>query len=181
MQERIPPQNIEAEQAVLGAMLIDKEAVTIVADKLQAGDFYREAHKVIYDAMMELHNKQQPVDLLTVTDALKKLNKLDDIGGIAYLTSLANVVPTAANVGYHADIVEEISTLRQLIAGGTQIAIMGFEGVGEVEEIIGQAESTILSIANRKQEKDFVLMQESMAGVIHKIEQLADNKGDLTG
>jgi replicative DNA helicase len=84
--------------------------------------------------MLELHNKQQPVDLLTVTDALKKLNKLDDIGGIAYLTSLANVVPTAANVGYHADIVEEKSTLRQLIAGGTQIASMGFEGTGELEK-----------------------------------------------
>ena len=181
MQERIPPQNIEAEQAVLGAMLIDKEAVTIVADKLQAEDFYREAHKVIYKAMIELHNKQQPIDFLTVRETLKKMGKFDDVGGIEYLTMLANLVPTAANVGYHADIVEEKSTLRQLIAGGTQIASMGFEGSGNVEEIIGQAESTILSIANRKQEKDFILMEESMEGVVNKIIKLAENKGDLTG
>ncbi len=181
MQERIPPQAIDAEQAVLGAMLIDKEAVTIVADKLNADDFYREAHKAIYTAMIELHNKQQPIDFLTVREALKKMGKFDDVGGIEYLTLLANLVPTAANVGYHADIVEEKSTLRQLIAGGTQIASMGFEGNGDVEEIIGQAESTILSIANRKQEKDFTLMQESMTDIVKKIERLAANKGDLTG
>ena len=181
MQDRIPPQNIEAEQAVLGAMLIDKDAVTTVAEKLQPDDFYREAHKVIYGAMLELYTKNQPVDLLTVTDILKKMNKLEDVGGIAYVTSLANVVPTAANVGYHADIVEEKSTLRQLITGGTQIASLGFEANGDIQEIIDQAESTILGIANRKQEQDFVLMQESMTGVIKRIEMLAEKKGDLTG
>lgn len=181
MQDRIPPQNIEAEQAVLGAMLIDKDAVTTVAEKLQPDDFYREAHKVIYGAMLELYMKNQPVDLLTVTDILKKMNKLEDVGGIAYVTSLANVVPTAANVGYHADIVEEKSTLRQLIAGGTQIASLGFEANGDVQEIIDQAESTILGIANRKQEQDFILMQDSMTGVIKRIEMLAEKKGDLTG
>ncbi len=181
MQERIPPQNIEAEQAVLGAMLIDKEAVVTVAEKLVPEDFYRESHKVIYAAMLGLYMKNQAIDLLTVTDVLKKENHLEDVGGIAYVTSLANMVPTAANVEYHADIVEEKSTLRQLISGGTKIAGLGFEGSGEVREIIDQAESTILAIANRNQEKDFVPLQEMLTPVITKIEALSEHQGDVTG
>ena len=112
MEERVPPQNIEAEQSVLGAMLIDKEAIAKATEILGVDDFYREAHRVIFAAMLELYNKNEAVDLITVTDILRRDNKLEDIGGIAYITSLANVVLTAANVKYHADIVAEKSVLR---------------------------------------------------------------------
>ena len=107
IEERVPPQNIEAEQAVLGAMLIDKEAIAKATEVLSADDFYREAHRVIFSAMLELYNKNEAVDMVTVTEILKRDNKLEDIGGIAYITSLANVVLTAANVKYHANIVAE--------------------------------------------------------------------------
>ena len=100
IEERVPPQNIEAEQAVLGAMLIDKEAIAKATEVLSADDFYREAHRVIFSAMLELYNKNEAVDMVTVTEILKRDNKLEDIGGIAYITSLANVVLTAANVKY---------------------------------------------------------------------------------
>lgn len=107
MIDRVPPQNIEAEQAVLGAMLLEREAIAKVMEKLRSEDFYREAHKVIFNAMLELYNRNEAVDLVTVTEVLKKNGKLEDVGGIAYVTSLANSVPTAANVVYHAGIVEE--------------------------------------------------------------------------
>jgi replicative DNA helicase len=181
MQDRIPPQDIEAEQAVLGAMLIDEDAAGRVLEKLRAEDFYREAHRVIFAAMEELHAKKQPIDMLTLTDVLKKNNHLDDVGGIAYVTSLANVVPTAANVDSHADIVEEKSTLRQLIAGGTTIVNLGFEGKQEIREIIDEAESKILSISNRKREEDFVPMEKLVPPVVDRIAALAEHKGALTG
>lgn len=98
MQDRVPPQNIEAEQSVLGAMLIEKEAIPKVMEILRDTDFYREAHRVIFNAMLELYNKNEAVDMITVTEILKRDNKLEDVGGIAYVTSLANAVPTAANV-----------------------------------------------------------------------------------
>lgn len=107
MDSRIPPQNIEAEQSVLGAMMLDKEAIAKASEILTSEDFYREAHRVIFNAMLELYNKNEAVDMVTITDILRRDNKLEDIGGIAYITALANVVPTAANVKYHADIIAE--------------------------------------------------------------------------
>ena len=119
MQDRVPPQNIEAEQSVIGAMLIDKNAVSVVTEKLMPEDFYRQAHQVIYSAMLTLHSKNEPIDMITLIDELKKMNKLDDVGGVSYVTLLANIVPTAANAKFHAQIVEEKSVLRQLVEGGT--------------------------------------------------------------
>ena len=107
MQDRVPPQNIEAEQSVLGAMLIDNTAASLVVEMLLPEDFYRESHKVIYRAMLALLAKNVPLDMVTLINELKKMNKLDDVDGVAYITLLANFVPTAANVKYHAKIVEE--------------------------------------------------------------------------
>lgn len=150
MIDRVPPQNIEAEQAVLGAMLLEREAIAKVMEKLRSEDFYREAHKVIFNAMLELYNRNEAVDLVTVTEVLKKNGKLEDVGGIAYVTSLANSVPTAANVVYHAGIVEEKSILRQLVRSATEIAELGYEGSEDVSDIIDSAEKKILDISNRK-------------------------------
>lgn len=181
IEERVPPQNIEAEQAVLGAMLIDKEAITKATEVLSADDFYREAHRVIFSAMLELYNKNEAVDMVTVTEILKRDNKLEDIGGIAYITSLANVVLTAANVKYHADIVAEKSVLRQLVRVSTEIAAMGYEANEDVGTLLDTAESRILEISNRKKKTDFTAINDVLMDSVQSIESLLQNKGGLTG
>ena len=181
MQDRVPPQNIEAEQSVLGAMLIEKEAIPKVMEILRDTDFYREAHRVIFNAMLELYNKNEAVDMITVTEILKRDNKLEDVGGIAYVTSLANTVPTAANVTYHASIIEEKSILRQLVSVSTQIASMGYEANDDVKNIIDSAESKILEISNRKKTADFTPINEIVLDSFKSIEALMDNKNGLTG
>lgn len=181
IEERVPPQNIEAEQAVLGAMLIDKEAIAKATEVLSADDFYREAHRVIFSAMLELYNKNEAVDMVTVTEILKRDNKLEDIGGIAYITSLANVVLTAANVKYHADIVAEKSVLRQLVRVSTEIAAMGYEANEDVGTLLDTAESRILEISNRKKKADFTPINDILMDSVQSIESLLQNKGGLTG
>ena len=181
IEERVPPQNIEAEQAVLGAMLIDKEAIAKATEVLSADDFYREAHRVIFSAMLELYNKNEAVDMVTVTEILKRDNKLEDIGGIAYITSLANVVLTAANVKYHADIVAEKSVLRQLVRVSTEIAAMGYEANEDVSTLLDTAESRILEISNRKKKTDFTAINDVLMDSVQSIESLLQNKGGLTG
>lgn len=181
LEERVPPQNIEAEQAVLGAMLIDKEAIAKVTEILTSDDFYREAHRVIFNAMMELYNKNEAVDMVTITELLKRDNKLEDIGGIAYITSLANVVLTAANVKYHADIVAEKSVLRQLVRVSTEIAAMGYEANDDVGTLLDNAESRILEISNRKKKADFTPINDVLMESVQSIEKLLNNKGGLTG
>lgn len=181
MEERVPPQNIEAEQSVLGAMLIDKEAIAKATEILSADDFYREAHRVIFNAMLELYNKNEAVDMITVTDILRRDNKLEDIGGIAYITSLANVVLTAANVKFHADIVAEKSVLRQLVRVSTEIAAMGYEANDEVSTLLDTAESRILEIANKKKRSDFTPIGDVLMNAVQSIEKLLQNRGGLTG
>lgn len=181
MQDRVPPQNIEAEQSVLGAILIEKEAIPKVMEILRDTDFYREAHRVIFNAMLELYNKNEAVDMITVTEILKRDNKLEDVGGIAYVTSLANAVPTAANVTYHASIIEEKSILRQLVSVSTQIASMGYEANDDVKNIIDSAESKILEISNRKKTADFTPINEIVLDSFKSIEALMGNKNGLTG
>lgn len=179
--DRVPPQNIEAEQSVLGAMLIDKEAIAKTTEILTSDDFYREAHRVIFTAIIELYNKNEAVDMVTLTDVLRRDNKLEDVGGIAYVTSLANAVPTAANVKYHADIVSEKSVLRQLVRVSTEIAAMGYEANDEVGVLLDTAESRILEIASRKKKSDFTPIEDVLMDSVKGIEKLLENKGGLTG
>lgn len=181
MEERVPPQNIEAEQSVLGAMLIDKEAIAKATEILSADDFYREAHRVVFNAMLEIYNKNEAVDMITVTDVLRRDNKLEDVGGIAYITSLANAVVTAANVKFHADIVAEKSVLRQLVRVSTEIAAMGYEANDEVGVLLDTAESRILEISNRKKKADFTPISSVLMESVQNIEKLLNNKGGLTG
>ena len=181
MQDRVPPQNIEAEQSVIGAMLIDKNAVSVVTEKLMPEDFYRQAHQVIYSAMLTLHSKNEPIDMITLIDELKKMNKLDDVGGVSYVTLLANIVPTAANAKFHAQIVEEKSVLRQLVEGGTAIAAMGYDGSEDVRDIMDQAEKTILQISNRKGGTDFAAISDVLTETINHIQIVLDSKQAITG
>jgi replicative DNA helicase len=179
--DRIPPQNLEAEQAVLGAMLIEREAISKVAELLRPEDCYREAHRLIYNAMLELFNKNDAVDMVTVIEFLRKEDKLEAAGGIAYVTSLANSVPTAANVLYHARIVEEKALLRQLINAATNIAGMGYEGSEEVTNVLDSAEKMILSVSSRKMGGEFTPIKSIIFDAFNKIEQLYASKGSITG
>ena len=181
MQDRVPPQNIEAEQSVIGAMLIDKNAVSLVTEKLMPEDFYRQAHQVIYSAILTLHSKNEPIDMITLINELKKMNRLDDVGGVAYVTLLANVVPTAANAKYHAQIVEDKSILRQLVEGGTAIASLGYEGADDVPVIIDQAEKMVLRISNRKGSKDFAEISEVLSDTINHIQAVLESRQSITG
>ena len=181
MQDRVPPQNIEAEQSVIGAMLIDKNAVSLVTEKLMPEDFYRQAHQVIYSAILTLHSKNEPIDMITLINELKKMNKLDDVGGVSYVTLLANVVPTAANAKYHAQIVEDKSILRQLVEGGTAIASLGYEGADDVPVIIDQAEKMVLRISNRKGSKDFAVISDVLSDTINHIQAVLESKQSITG
>ncbi len=181
MLDRLPPQNIEAEQAVLGAMLIEREAISKVAEFLRAEDFYRDGHGKIFAAMLDLFNRNEAVDLVTVVEHLRKEDRLEQAGGLSYVASLANSVPTAANVMYHARIVEEKSLLRQLITAATNIATMGYEGAEEVSNIMDKAERTILEISNRKAGSEFTPVKSIIMDAFDKIEKLYASKGSITG
>lgn len=179
--ERVPPQNIEAEQAVLGAMLIKKEVIAEVQEILQPDDFYREAHRIVYEAMVQLQNNDEAVDLVTLTEQLRKSEQLDKIGGLAFITQLANVVPTAANVVYHAKIVKEKAELRSLINAATAIASAAYEDNTDVENIMDDAEKKILAVANRQNGGAFESMKSIVMRTFERINVLYESKGGLTG
>ena len=130
--EKIPPQDVEAEKAVLGAILIENEVLNSVLEILDANDFYRETHRIIFKAMLDLYEKHEAIDLITLVDSLKKDNKLEAVNGIAYVTALPSAIATAANVQYHAKIVYEKSVLRKLINVSSEIASKAYEGSEEL-------------------------------------------------
>lgn len=181
MEERLPPQNLDAEQSVLGAILISNDALAQVIDVLGVDDFYREAHRVIFQSMLDVSNNGDPIDLITVTDMLSKNGKLEDIGGLPYITSLSNAVSTAANVKYHAGIVAEKSTLRQMIRVATEIAAMGYEGEDETNVLLDKAEKSILSISSNKKKKDFEPISSIVVEMTTNIDKLLSNSGRPTG
>ena len=182
MQEKLIPQNIEAEQNVLSALLIDKKAISTVAEKLRVEDFYRASHQVIYRAILALYGRNEPIDIVTVAEELKNMNKIDDIGGISYITMLANIAPTAANVKYHAQIVAKKAALRQMVESGTAIAAMGYEGSeDDIQNLIDQAEKSLLSISYRKSSTDFVPIQDIVTTTIDRINNLLENREAVTG
>ncbi|MHC1717839.1 MAG: replicative DNA helicase [Acidaminococcaceae bacterium] len=181
MIDRVPPQNIEAEQAVLGAMMIDKEAISKATEILRDNDFYRQDHRAVYQVIVDLFSKNQAVDMVTVTEALKREGKLEDVGGIQFITYLANAVPTAANISYHAKIVEEKSLLRQLISVSTQIAGSGYEGSEDVNTLLDNAERMILGVSERKISRDFAPIKEVVMSAVDRIDELYNKKGGITG
>jgi len=181
MTERKPPQNIEAEQSVLGAMLIKQEAITEVQEILRPDDFYREAHRVVYEAIEELFSNHEAVDLVTLTEQLRKSNVLDKVGGVTFVTALANTVPTAANVVYHAKIVKEKAELRSLIDAATEIAGKAYEDSDDVENIMDEAEKKILAIAASQMRGTFEPISDILMSAIERAEKLYENQGGLTG
>ena len=181
MQEKIIPQDITAEQSVLGAMLIDAGAVEKMAETLREEDFYRPSHRIIYRAMLSLQSRNQPVDMVTVVDELNKTNALDDVDGIRYITLLANTVPTAANVTHHARIVAEKAFYRQLVESGTALASMGYEGSGEVDALFESAEKNLMRLARQRQARRIVPIQQLAVASMDRIAAFMENREALTG
>ena len=181
MIERVPPQSIEAEQAVLGAMLIKKEAAIEAMEILQPEDFYRDAHRVVFEAIMAVFQNDSAVDMITVTEQLKKSDMLEKAGGVAGVTALANAVPTAANVVYHAKIVREKAELRELINAGSEITGWAFEDSDDVDTVMDRAEKRILDVTARENSADFTPMKDIVIETFKQVENRAGNKGALTG
>lgn len=179
--DRIPPQNIEAEQAVLGAILLDSEAIVAASEKIGPPDFYRTSHQYIYEAMLELGEEQEPIDLVTVTSLLKNKKQLEEIGGVSYLSELANAVPTAANIEYYAQIVEEKSMLRRLIRTATQIVSNGYSSEQDIRDLLSEAEQKILEISNQQSTSGFVAIKDVLLEVFEHVEQLYLHKGSVNG
>lgn len=180
-EERIPPQSIEAEQAVLGAILIENEVMPFVLEIINEKDFYRETHKVIFNAMMSLYSKNEAIDMVTLTEVLRKEDKLEKADGIKYITFLAGVVPTAANVKYHSQIVYEKSVLRKLIRISTEIAAKAYDGSEEIKEQLDSAEKTILDISTRQNTNEYTMTEDMLMDVVNHFQMLAENKGNPVG
>ncbi|MED4600572.1 replicative DNA helicase [Paenibacillus validus] len=179
--DRIPPQNLEAEQAVLGAILLDGDALVTAMERVRDEDFYRGAHQLIYEAMIEIAEANEPVDLVTLTARLQDKQQLEEVGGITYLSELANAVPTAANVDYYAQIVEEKSMLRRLIRAATQIVSNGYAGQDEVGMLLSDAEARIMEISQARSGSGFIAIKDVLMEVFDKVETLFNQKGSTTG
>lgn len=179
--ERIPPQNLAAEQAVIGSLMIDKAAIVKAIEILRPDSFYRDAHRFIFESILELFDKGEPVDMVTVTEVLRKSGRLDAVGGAVYITDLLNSVPTAANIEYHANIVEEKAVLRRLIDAGTNMVQEAFEQPHDVDGVLDRAEKKVFDIALKRVREGFHKIDDILKKVLDKIDKLYGKKEPITG
>ncbi len=179
--EKIPPQNIEAEQCVLGCLMLDKNAIVKVADILRTGDFYRQVHNLIFDTMIELYGKGEPIDLLSMSNRLEEKNVLDEIGGPSYLTTLVNLVPTAAHIVHYAKIVNRKKVLRDLIEAAQDISQLGFSEEKDIEYILDSAEQKIFSISQKSLTQEFLPVKDALEEAFERIDKLHKGEGAFRG
>lgn len=179
--DRTPPHNIEAEQAVIGAIFLEPEAFSTASELLLPGDFYRASHQRIFETMLKLSDRGEPIDLVTVTTDLSNSKQLEEAGGVSYLAQLAESVPTAANIEYYAKIVEEKAVLRRLIRTATDIVTTTFTREDEVEDVLNEAEKSILEVSGRKNTGSFKEIKDVLIEVYDKIELLHRSNADVTG
>jgi len=179
--DRLPPQNLEAEQSLLGSMLISTEAIASVLDIVATDDFYREAHRHTYAAILRLYAHGEPADPITVAEELTKMGMLEAAGGKPYIHTLISAVPTAANAKYYAKIVARNATLRSLIRAATEIAAIGYEAPEEIEKAIDQAEALIFGVANKRISERFVGIKDLLAEAFENIERLYEHRAHVTG
>jgi replicative DNA helicase len=179
--DRVPPQSKEAEQSVLGSMIIDKEAIFSAVELLGESDFYSTAHKKIFGAIVGLSEKGEPVDLVTLSEELQRRQCLEEVGGRSYLVTLANAVPTAANVQYHSQIVREKSILRALIQAATGIVSRSFDSPSNVDEFLDEAEQLVFEIGRRGKHQGFASLKDVLVQAFDRIEKLYDEKKGITG
>lgn len=181
MEQRVPPQNVEAEQAVLGAMLLSHDAVILAMERLQSHDFYRDVHRVIFEGMEHLHRENKEIDVITLTEELRRMKRLDDVGGVEYVLQLPNLVATAANIEYHANIVSEKALARKLISTCTELTTEAYDGEKEPEDLLDDAERKILQLSDTKNRGDFASVGAVVETTLDKITKLYENKAGLTG
>ncbi|MBM7653813.1 replicative DNA helicase [Neobacillus cucumis] len=179
--DRMPPQNIEAEQAVLGAIFLEPSALTLASEMLIPEDFYRASHQKIFNVMLELNDQGKAVDVVTVTAELAAAKLIEDIGGVSYLNELSNSAPTAANIEYYAKIVEEKSLLRRLIRTATNIASDGYSREDEVDALLSEAEKSIMEVAQRKNAGAFHDIKDVLVRTYDNIEEMHKRVGEITG
>ncbi|MEI6040081.1 MAG: replicative DNA helicase [Candidatus Berkelbacteria bacterium] len=178
---KLPPQNVEAEQSVLGAILIDKDAMLKIGDLIKPDDFYRDDHTTIYRCILKLYEKRKPIDVVTLTDELEKEKNLKNIGGATYLSTLVNGVSTSANIVTHAQIVTQKATLRRLISAASSIAELGFDENSELESILDRAETALFSVSQKYVKQYFTPIRDILADSFDRIDKLHKEKGVLRG
>lgn len=181
MTDNLPPQNIEAEQAVLGAIFLNTDALADAMEYVEADDFYRKAHQILFQAMVDLNNDGEAIDVLTVQNYLTTNNQLDDVGGVAYIAELATSVPTAANAGYYAKIVEEKSMLRRLISTATNIITQANNGDDDVPSLLDSAERQIMDVSERRNRSGFREIKDVLNETLSDIDRLSQQSEDITG
>ncbi|MBE7392677.1 replicative DNA helicase [Ligilactobacillus salivarius] len=181
MTENLPPQNIEAEQAVLGAIFLNTDALADAMEYVEADDFYRRSHQLLFQAMVDLNNNSEAIDVLTVQNYLSTNNQLDDVGGVAYIAELATSVPTAANAGYYAKIVEEKSMLRRLITTATNIITQANNNDEDVPSLLDSAERQIMDVSERKNRSGFREIKDVLNEALNDVDRLSQQSEDITG
>ncbi|UAL32134.1 replicative DNA helicase [Nocardioides rotundus] len=179
--DRTPPQDMAAEQCVLGSMMISKDAIAEVAEVLRGLDFYRPSHELIYDAMIDLWGRSEPVDAITVGGELQRKGLLPKIGGAPYLHTLIANVPTAANAGWYAEIVREKAILRRLVEAGTRIVQIGYAGEGQVDDVVDEAQAEIYNVTEKRQAEDYAPLSDIMGSVLDEIEAISNRDAGLYG
>lgn len=178
---KLPPQSLDAEKSVLGSLVMDKNAITKVADLLRPDDFYKKQHQDIYEAIIDLFKKNDPIDLLAVSNRLKEKGLLESIGANTYLTELINFVPTSAHVLNYAKIVRRKRVLRDLIETSQEISEMGHQEEEDVDMLLDRAEQKIFSIAQRSLSQNFLLVKDALAEAFERIDKLSKHKGGVRG
>jgi len=179
--DKLPPQNIDAEQSLLGSLMLDKNAVIRVADVLKTGDFYRQAHNIIFDAMLDLYKKGEPIDLLSLNGRLEDRKQLEETGGPVYLTELVNRVPTAAHVAHYAKIVHHKKVLRDLIEAAEHITRLGFNEDTDIENILDEAEQSVFRISQKSLSQEFLPVKNALEEAFERIDKLHKGGGALRG
>jgi len=179
--ERLPPQDLEAEQSVLGGMLLSKDAIADVVEVLKGHDFYRPAHETVFQAILDLYAKGEPADPITVTAELTRRGEIGRVGGPGYVHGLVQTVPTAANAEYYAEIVHERAVLRRLVEAGTRITQMGYAADGDVDDIVNHAQAELYAVTEQRTAEDYLPLSEIMEGALDEIEAIGSRSGQMTG
>lgn len=179
--EKLPPHNMEAEQSVLGSLLIDRDAVIRIASFLKPSDFYSSGNGLIYEAILDLYNRRVPPDFVTIVDELTRRDRLQDVGGIAYLTELINAVPTAVHIEFYGHIVERTATLRRLIDAGATIVSIGYDDSIEVEDALDRSERAIFDVSQHRTVRDFVGIGEVLETYFDKLDTIQQHRGEVVG
>jgi replicative DNA helicase len=179
--DRVPPQDNDAEQSVLGSMLLSKDAIADVIESVRGTDFYRPAHETIFEAIIDLYGRGEPVDPVTTSAELQRRGELTRVGGAPYLHTLSASVPIAANAGYYAEIVREKAILRRLVDAGTRIAQMGYSGEGQVDDVVDRAQAEVYGVTDRRTTDDYAPLSAIMESALDEIEAISNRDGEMVG